>query len=187
MEARKLELDLDRRIINKIANDLKSRIIPPGTGISINLSAPALTSAEIVQQLTSLKPLMKDYRMVLEITETALITQLQIASHNLGQLQWMGFEIALDDFGSGYSSLRYLAQMPVDIVKFDMTLTHLINDLSQLPILKNLTKMIDEAGYQLVAEGIESKELAGKLHDLGFQWGQGSYFGEPKILERLTA
>lgn len=187
VEARKLELDLDRRIIQKIAIDLKTRVIPPGTGISINLSAPALINAEIIQQLASLKPLMKDYRMVLEITETALITQIQIATKNLAQLQWMGFEIALDDFGSGYSSLRYLAQMPVDIVKFDISLTHLINDLSQLPILKNLTKMIDEAGYQLVAEGIESEELADKLRKLGFQWGQGSYFGEPKIPERLTA
>ena len=187
VEARRLELDLDRRIIDKISTDLRVRIIPPGTGISINLSAPALIDSEIIQRLAALKPLMQDYRMVLEITETALITQLQIATKHLGQLKWMGFQIALDDFGSGYSSLRYLAQMPVDIVKFDITLTQLVDDRSQQPILKHLTKMIDEAGYQLVAEGIESKSLAEKLRRLGFQWGQGSHFGEPRIPERLTA
>ena len=187
VEARKLELDLDRRVIHKISMDLSTRVIPPGTGISINLSAPALVDADTIQQLASLKPLMQEYRIVLEITETALITQLPLASKNLGQLQWMGFAIALDDFGSGYSSLRYLAQMPVDIVKFDISLTHLIQDGAQQPMLRNLTKMIDEAGYQLVAEGIESHELAEQLSKLGFQWGQGRYFGEPRIPARLSA
>ena len=97
----------------------------------------------------------------------------------------MGFCIALDDFGSGYSSLRYLGQMPVDIVKFDMSLTQLIDDTSQSPILKYLTRMIGELGHNLVAEGITSWEQAEKLRELGFELGQGYCLGKPEPLESL--
>lgn len=187
VEARRLELDLDRMVINKIYADLRNLAIPEGTGVSINISAPALVDSAIIQQLATFQPIMQNYQLVIEITETALITQLQTATNNLEKLQLMGFNIALDDFGSGYSSLRYLAQMPVDIVKFDISLTHLVNDLSQEPILNHLTKMIDEAGYQLVAEGIETEELATKLLDLGFELGQGYHFGSPGTPSKLSA
>ncbi len=186
VEARRLELDLDRMVINKIRDDLKNHLFPDNTGISINLSAPAVVDKDIIRQLASFRQFVNGYRLVLEITETALITQIKTATKNLTELRKLGFNIALDDFGSGYSSLRYLGQMPVDIVKFDISLTQLVDDPAQQPILGHLTKMIEESGYCLVAEGVDSLALAHKLQALGFELGQGYCFGNPQPAHRLA-
>lgn len=179
VEARSLELDMDRQIIRKIMANLKDQVIPPGTGVSINLSAPSIVDAELLNWLEGFRPFMNDYKLLIEVTETALITQLGTARKNLERLRSMGFRIALDDFGSGYSSLRYLGAMPVDVVKFDITLTRLVDDQGGNPILNHLAQMITESGLLLVAEGIESKSAAEQLKHLGFRYGQGFYFGKP--------
>ncbi|MCU7803773.1 MAG: bifunctional diguanylate cyclase/phosphodiesterase [Candidatus Thiodiazotropha sp. (ex Lucinoma borealis)] len=181
VEARSLELDLDRQVIAKIIEDLQNQVIPIGTGVSINISAPAIVESELLKWLAAFKPHMNDYKLLIEVTETALITQLQTARNNLESLRSMGFRVALDDFGSGYSSLRYLGAMPVDVVKFDITLTRLLDDEANSPILNYLAKMITESGHLLVAEGIESVETAEQLAKLGFRYGQGYYFGRPTL------
>ena len=91
----------------------------------------------------------------------------------------MGFKIALDDFGSGYSSLSYLSTMPVDIVKFDISLIRQLEDDKQYSIIKHLTAMIQETGHLLVAEGIETSTIREKIKILGFNYGQGYFFGKP--------
>ncbi|MET0122346.1 MAG: bifunctional diguanylate cyclase/phosphodiesterase [Candidatus Thiodiazotropha sp. 6PLUC9] len=179
VEARRLEHDMDRQIIRKIIADLEARKIPPGTGVSINLSAPSIVDSELPTWLEDFVPFMSDYKLLIEVTETALITQLETARKNLKRLRSMGFRVALDDFGSGYSSLRYLGAMPVDVVKFDITLTQLIENEDANPILNHLAQMITESGYILVAEGIESETAAEQLKQLGFHYGQGFYFGKP--------
>ncbi|MCU7919203.1 MAG: bifunctional diguanylate cyclase/phosphodiesterase [Candidatus Thiodiazotropha sp. (ex Epidulcina cf. delphinae)] len=181
VEARSLELDLDRQVIAKIIADLQNRVIPVGTGVSINISAPTLVESELINWLAPFKAYMQDYKLLIEVTETALITQLQTARNNLESLRSMGFRVALDDFGSGYSSLRYLGAMPVDVVKFDIALTRLIDDQANNPILNYLAKMITESGHLLVAEGIETAQAAEQLAKLGFRYGQGYYFGRPML------
>ncbi len=178
IEAKGLEVDLDRAVIRRILGDLRQGLIPPKTGVSINISAPTLIESDLFTWLEELKPFMEDYKLLLEITETAIITQMQTARSNLSRLQSMGFRIALDDFGSGYSSLRYLGSMPVDVVKFDITLTRLI-DTQTNPILTHLAQMILDCGHLLVAEGIEQASSAKQLASLGFRYGQGYYYGKP--------
>ena len=179
VEAKGLEVDLDRQVILKIESDLRNGMIPTGTGVSINLSAPSIIENDLFDWLEVLSPYMNDYKILLEVTETAMITQMQKARAHLSRLQSMGFRIALDDFGSGYSSLRYLGNMPVDVVKFDINLTRLIDSQGKNPILTHLAQMIVECGHLLVAEGIESATSARHLGRLGFQYGQGYYFGKP--------
>ncbi len=106
VDARRLDVELDRAVLSKVIEDLRGRRIPPGTGVSINLSGPSIVHEQLVQWFADFRPLLHDYRIVIEITETVLITQLGVAERNLSKLREMGFEIALDDFGSGYSSLR---------------------------------------------------------------------------------
>ncbi len=178
IEAKGLEVDLDRAVIKRILCDLRKGMIPIDTGISINISAPTLIESDLFEWLQDLRPFMQNYKLLLEITETALITQMQTARSHLSRLQSTGFQIALDDFGSGYSSLRYLGSMPVDVVKFDISLTRMIDTQSN-PILTHLAKMILECGHLLVAEGIEAADSARQLASLGFRYGQGYYFGKP--------
>lgn len=180
VEAKGLEVDLDQAVFAKILYDLERRLVPPGTGISINISAPTIVESDLFDWLELFEPYMGDYKILLEITETALITQMQTARANLSHLQSRGFRIALDDFGSGYSSLRYLGSMPVDVVKFDISLTRLLDAQTQSPILSHLAQMILECGHLLVAEGIETTTSSTKqLTKLGFRYGQGYFFGKP--------
>ncbi|MEJ2466420.1 MAG: bifunctional diguanylate cyclase/phosphodiesterase [Candidatus Thiodiazotropha sp.] len=184
IEAKGLEVDLDRAVFQRIHADLSNGVIPLGTGVSINISAPTLIESDLFEWLENLRPFMHDYKLLLEITETALITQMQTARSHLSRLQSMGFRVALDDFGSGYSSLRYLGTMPVDVVKFDINLTRLIDTKSN-SILTHLAQMIVDCGHLLVAEGIESASSAKQLANLGFRYGQGYYFGKPASVIEL--
>ena len=179
VEARRLEVELDRAVLRKVLGDLREGRIQPGTGVSINLSGPTLVNDQVCNWLGEFRPYLKDYRVMIEVTETALITQIGLANENLSQLRLHGFEIALDDFGSGYSSLRYLATMPVDVVKFDITLVQGLRDETQRILVSHLAKMILESGHHLVAEGIEDPTTLDATRAAGFGRGQGYLFGRP--------
>jgi EAL domain-containing protein (putative c-di-GMP-specific phosphodiesterase class I) len=120
------------------------------------------------------------------VTETSFISHLQHASECLQKLRKNGFLVALDDFGSGYSSIRYLANMPVDIVKFDISMVHDLNkDQRTRVIIEHTAAMIKEAGYKLVAEGIESSEILQRAEALSPSHYQGFHFGGPLPLNEV--
>ena len=180
VEARRLETDLDQAILTSILKDLQAGKIPSSTGVSINISGPTVIRQDIIDKLKPFLPYMPHYKFILEVTETSLITHLDKAANNLKQLQEIGFIIALDDFGSGYSSLRYLTNMPVNVIKFDISMVRCLEENEQQRVIvENLAKMISQAGYQLVAEGIENDSLLEQVIKTGFHFGQGFYYGRP--------
>ncbi|WJW76626.1 EAL domain-containing protein [Thiohalobacter sp. IOR34] len=183
VEARRLALEFDIAVLAAIRTDLHNGRLPAGTGVSINLSGNSICHPSTLKALAPLALLANEYRLVLEITETTLITQLKAATQALDEARKLGFEIALDDFGSGYSSLRYLAHMPVDIVKFDISM---IRQLSkggrQQTMIGQLAEMIADAGYRLVAEGIEDATTLDIARRVRFSHGQGYLFGRPAPL-----
>ena len=188
IEARRLEAEFDLVIIGRIEKDLEKGIIPPRTGISLNVSGPGVINPKIIQKLLQLGRFLDRYSLIVEVTETALITKLHQASVNLNKLRQEGFKIALDDFGSGYSSLGYLANMPVDIIKFDISMVRLLDAGGrQGLIVENLASMIIKAGYHLVAEGIETEKTLQKIVEVGFSCGQGYLFGRPENTCREAA
>ena len=188
IEARRLEAEFDLAVIGCIEKDLEQGNIPPQTGISLNVSGPGVINPKIIGKLLELGRFLDRYRLIIEVTETALITQLRQASTNLNKLRQDGFKIALDDFGSGYSSLGYLANMPVDIIKFDISMVrHLDAGGRQGLIVENLAAMIIKAGYYLVAEGIETEKTLQKIVGSGFSRGQGYLFGRPESTCRDAA
>lgn len=181
VEARRLEVDFDYASFDQVLRDVASGGIPSGTGVSINISGPSLVAPGTVERLRAFEPYMKDYRIVLEITETTLITQLQRASDNLNKLRRAGFAIALDDFGNGYSSFRYLANMPVDIVKFDRTMVDSLGGQDKQGLIaERVAALMLEAGYKIVAEGIETEKALDKVVSLGFSSAQGDLLGRPE-------
>lgn len=183
VEARRLEAEFDLSVVSRVALDLAAGLLPSGSGVSINISGPGILNAAVIDKLHTLASWTEKYKMVIEITETALITQIGFATINLDSLRKLGFFIALDDFGSGYSSLRYLSDMPVDIVKFDISLIRsLMGETRQILIVENLAHLIENAGYQMVAEGIETEEMLQMVCALEFTHVQGYHLGKPQRL-----
>ena len=179
---RRLEAEFDIIILEKIRTDIEAGKIPVGKGITFNVSGPGVLEPRVIEKINALAIYLKRYTLIIEVTETALITQLHLASIILNKLRDAGFKIALDDFGSGYSSLSYLSNMPVDSVKFDISLIRqLFEGTRQSIIIENLAIMVIKAGYDLVAEGVETEETLERIAQLGFTRGQGFLFGRPEI------
>lgn len=185
VHGRNLDAEFDLAILRAINHDMDRGVLPAGQGVSINISAPGIVNAKVMDTLLALleaEQVQKGGRkIVVEITETALITQMDTATANIRRLRAAGALVALDDFGSGYSSLRYLSSMPVDLVKFDISMVRMLEsgDDRQRRMIEEIVRLVLTAGYELVAEGIDTSELLAKVSGLGFSHAQGYYFGRP--------
>ena len=116
----------------------------------------------------------------LEITETMMASDVDRAIEILGQLTAMGVKVSLDDFGTGYSSLRYLHLFPIDILKIDHAfVANIFNDLRSREIANAIVILSKNLNIDIVAEGIETKELEKVLIDLGCRYGQGYLYSRP--------
>lgn len=116
----------------------------------------------------------------LEITESASLVGKRILLENMAKLRAAGVKFSLDDFGTGQSNLNYIADMPVDIVKFDrhMIQSYFVSDKSRF-ILNAAMSMIHGMKLQIVSEGIETKEQCEEMAKLGIGYIQGYYFSKP--------
>ncbi len=178
--AENLWCEFDATVVRGLAAELDAGRVPAGVGLSLNIDGMSLLDDRFLRRLAPLSRHLQRNPIILEITETALITELQAVSSVLESLRADGFRTALDDFGSGYSSLRYLATMPVDIVKFDISMIHdLEGDAAQQRIVADLARMILDLDYQLVAEGVETETLLEQVRALGFSHAQGYLFSHP--------
>jgi EAL domain-containing protein (putative c-di-GMP-specific phosphodiesterase class I) len=181
VQSRGLDADFDLAILHAIRRDMETGVLPPDQGVSVNVSAPGVVNSKVISALLDLVRTERQRKIVVEITETALITQMDIATDHIKQLREAGALVALDDFGSGYSSLRYLSHMPVDLVKFDISLIQMLesDDHHQRQLTKEIAAMVMNAGYEVVAEGVESQALLDSVIELGFSHAQGFLFGIP--------
>jgi len=183
VERRRLEVEMDTQIIQQILNAFKEGLIPKQTGVAINVSGKTLLQPQFVELFQPFLPYLKDYKIVIEIIENTLIDHMEYAKTVLNTLRGQGFLIALDDFGSGYSSIRYLAHMPVDIVKFDMSMTLALDaDEKTKNIIIATAKMVRDSGYDLVLEGVETEAMLEKAKQAGATHIQGYLFGKPKSI-----
>lgn len=123
-----------------------------------------------------------------EITENLLMTSDAIVKKRLKLLKDSGIDIAIDDFGVGYSSLSYLQQIEVDVLKIDRSFVrNLEKDSNSQALCKAMINMADELGIKVVAEGIEEQAQADLLISYGCRFGQGYLFAKPEPLETLIA
>ncbi len=123
-----------------------------------------------------------------EITETASVTSGDMLEKNMRRLQDMGFRFSMDDFGTGYSNLSQIAKIPFELIKLDKSLIWPCFDTGSgmgkkqedaRALLRGCVEMISRLGIKMVAEGVETKEQAIWLRDLGISYMQGFYFSRP--------
>ena len=119
-------------------------------------------------------------RLVIELTETALVQDLPKAATTLGRLRACGVGVALDDFGTGYSSMLYLRDLPVSSVKIDREfISRLEEQGDNLAIVSSLLTLAHRVGLTAVAEGVETPAQSDVLHGLGCQLAQGYLWSRP--------
>ena len=126
-------------------------------------------------------------RVNLEITESAIMENIDQAIITTRQLRDLGFHISIDDFGTGYSSLNYLTRFPVDILKLDQSFVpRIITDRNTREIIDTVLKLAGKLDIRVVAEGIETVEQLGELQALGCEYGQGHLFSKAVNREMIS-
>ncbi|MDQ1627908.1 MAG: hypothetical protein QOI54_1652 [Actinomycetota bacterium] len=124
--------------------------------------------------------------LVLEITESTLVSNPSAVAECLGRVKSLGVRIAVDDFGTGYSSLAYLRQFPIDILKIDRSFVNGIStDTAADVLVRSLVELSRSLSLETVAEGIETLQQAEKLRADGCQSGQGFLFARPMPADRV--
>lgn len=185
-----LSVDLDLHVIHRVMATLAAN----RSGLealhrcSINLSGVSLSSLRLLE---GIRELIEEYdipacRLCFEITESSQVPDRDVALANVQALRSLGCRIAIDDFGSGYSNYQSLAQWPVDIVKVDGAYVRELLEGGPLAVdLEGIIASAKARGLEVVAEFVETEEVAESLRKLGVEYGQGFLFHCPEPLERL--
>lgn len=160
----------------------KVRAWPADTKVSFNLSARDLRSGISITNIckavrdSSIDP----QRIEFEITETAMLTDFEQACEALVRLKAMGCRIAIDDFGSGYSSFSYIHRLPVDKIKIDRSfVVQLLQHSSALKIIKTIIDLCRNLNLECVIEGVETEAEMHKLMQVRARYIQGYLFSRP--------
>ena len=150
--------------------------------INVNLSVVQLLQQNVVENVgrilsrTGVNP----RNIVLEITESFAINDMERVLKIISGLKALGPRIALDDFGTGYSSLNYIKQLPLNIIKVDKTfIDDIVEDEYAQAFVKLIVDLSKTIGTQIVVEGIEDIEQYNLLKEIGVNYIQGYYFGKP--------
>ena len=125
--------------------------------------------------------------LTLEITESTLVKDAELALSVLNRLSKLGLDVSIDDFGTGYSSLAYLKNIPATELKIDQAFVKtMMSDKSDLAIVKSTVELAHNLGMKVVAEGVEDQEIANELHRLGCDLLQGYHFCRPMPIGKFN-
>jgi diguanylate cyclase (GGDEF)-like protein/PAS domain S-box-containing protein len=155
--------------------------------ISVNLSVKQLQSETIVEDVREALDSsgLPASNLVLEITESVMMVDTELAVERLAGLKELGVRLAMDDFGTGYSSLSYLSRLPVDILKMDRSF--LAGETANTALAAAILNLGETLSLDVVAEGIERHDQMNTLRELGCELGQGFLFSRALTSEKLHA
>ena len=148
--------------------------------VSVNLSARQVQQPGFLEDVTSALQVtgLPPQRLVLEVTETLMMQDLDGTAEKLAALKRMGVRTAIDDFGTGYSSLSYLRRFPVDMIKIARDFVDVADD-DDWAFAQAMVRLGQSLGLQIVAEGVESGAQADRLQRMGCDLAQGYFFARP--------
>jgi diguanylate cyclase (GGDEF)-like protein/PAS domain S-box-containing protein len=161
-----------------------------GATLHVNLSGRLLGDPALLDRVRAAldEARVGGERLVLEITESAVMGDLDTATATLDRLKELGVGIAIDDFGTGYSSLSYLQRFPIDSLKIDRSFIAKLGDRGESPeILRAILSLARGLGIEVIAEGVETEEQLRQLLALGCGQAQGHLFAWPADREALGA
>jgi diguanylate cyclase (GGDEF)-like protein/PAS domain S-box-containing protein len=167
---------------------LERYLMDPPLQMAVNLSARQLQRPEVVGEIaeTLMQTQLHPGSLVLEITESVMMQDMDLSIQRLAELKELGVQLAVDDFGTGYSSLNYIRRFPVDILKVDKSFVDGVNEGGEESALT--AAIIELAGIlrlRPVAEGVERADQLEKLLALRCDLGQGFYFAKPLPLDAV--
>jgi diguanylate cyclase (GGDEF)-like protein/PAS domain S-box-containing protein len=194
-----LIIQLDRFILREACRQMaewqNSLPFDPPLTISVNLSGKQIVQPDLIETIvqildeTALSP---EY-LKLEITENVILEDSKLTIEVFKELQKLGIQVQIDDFGVGYSSLNYLSQFPINALKIDRSfVSHMLDDKNQMEIVQAIVMLTQRLGVDVIAEGMESTGQMDTLESMGCEFGQGYLVSVPmdsqasrKILEFL--
>ena len=172
---------LDRRTLEMVIADLTSN---PDITLALNISSLTASDRSWLRALVGSVKGKPDIasRLIIEITETAALHDFEDSARFVAAVRDLGCQVALDDFGSGYTSFRHLKSLTVDVVKIDGSF---VMDVSENPdnllFIRTLLNLADGFGMKTVAECVQSSEDAALLKKEGVGFLQGYYYGRPQL------
>ena len=158
----------------------------PSIKISVNISPSQLTDAWLAQRIVRMltETGFPADRLVVEITESSLFADMDLARSIVTSLKNQGIQLALDDFGTGFSSLSHLRSLPFDMIKIDRSfVANIDSNAESMAIVRAVTTLAGALSVPVCVEGIEGELSHSLVLQLGCQVGQGWYFGKPMPAE----
>ncbi|WP_428630875.1 putative bifunctional diguanylate cyclase/phosphodiesterase [Sphingopyxis sp.] len=150
--------------------------------VSVNVSAIQLLRDDVAAVVRHAleKQKIGGERLMIELTESAIIGDPDLALSVLSELKALDARVAMDDFGTGYSNLAYLQRLPLDVLKIDRSFVeHMVDDRDKVAIVRTIQSLAEVLGMKTTAEGVETADQARLLSALGCDFGQGYLFARP--------
>ena len=150
--------------------------------MSVNLSGKQLMQPDLTEKIEEVlrESHLNPWHLKLEITETVVMENPELAAITLAKLRGLGVRLSIDDFGTGYSSLSYLNRFPVDTLKIDRSFVTTMSEADEnLQIVKTIVTLAGHLGMEVIAEGVETEDQLNQLRVLKCQYAQGYLFAEP--------
>ena len=158
--------------------------------VAVNLSAPDIMDPQLVEEVQAClhEQGVEPSRLVLEITESAVMRDPTLAARHMRLLKLAGVRFAMDDFGTGHSSLAQLSRLPLDQLKIDRAfITHAHERPADATIVKSTIELAHNMGLTVIAEGVESATAVQLLRTMGCDLVQGEYISRPLSPEQVPA
>lgn len=187
-----LIVELDRWVLNRAMADARSWAAEPGLAelrLAVNLSGRHLLQPIVVTNVTEAlqRSGFDPRRLVVEVTETSLVDDQERAAEHLAAIRRLGVSVSVDDFGTGFTSISQLRQLPIDEIKIDRSLVSPLPHGTDRDLVRMVQDLADHLGLTTVAEGVETEDQAASLDDLGCRQLQGWLFAKAMPAHELTA